>query len=440
MLPMPRIMVVDDDKLHSDAIADALRRVGVECVPAHYDGENPESLHPALRGVRILLSDLHLIPGAQTANINQICQPIVELIEGGVTAQTPFVLVLWTAHPNELEEVRRHLMERLAEAHRPLAIYALDKNHHMAGGNAVADAEGLLTALSQRLREMPAAAALLEWEEMLAKSARSAVDELHRMVLEVRGPLDYATALATLLARFAEHAMGKANAAERPVCGLSEVLVPIIADALSSNAGGASQEIWTPTLRAANDAGMANVSGRMNGRLHIGGTTDHGVEVSIKEPGVVIELPAALIENQAFSYRFGQSLADTKRAVIRNVQNIDQLPCTPVLVHIEAACDHAQAQKGPLLFALGFVINVTDKKSGSLPQSWWASPPLQRSDIPALANADKVLLVNTRMLFIPVGTDLNAPVIRFRLRPTLAGLLSFHFGTRTIRPGIVQFP
>ena len=440
MLPMPRIMVVDDDKRHSDAIADALRRVGVECVPAHYDGENPESLHPALRGVRILLSDLHLIPGAQTANINQICQPIVELIEGGVAPQTPFVLVLWTAHPNELEDVRRHLMERLAEGHRPLAIYALDKNQHMAGADAVADAEGLLTALSQRLREMPAAAALLEWEEMLAKSARSAVDELHRMVLEVKGPLDYATALATLLARFAEHALGKTNAAERPAAGLSEVLVPIIADALSTSAGGASQEIWTPTLQAANDAAMANVSGRMNGRLHIGSTTDHGAEISTKEPGVVVELPEAFAGNQAFTDRFGLGLADAKKAVIRNVLNIEDLPCTRVLVRVEAPCDHAQGLKGPLLFAFGLVINASDKKSGSLPQAWWSSPPLQRADIAALANADKLLLVNTRMLFIAVGTEMNAPTILFRLRPTLAGLLSFHFGIRTIRPGIVQFP
>jgi hypothetical protein len=130
---------------------------------------------------------------------------------------------------------------RLPDTHKPLSVHALDKNQHMAGGSTVAGHVALAAALSDQLRQMPAAAALLEWEEMLAKSARSAVDELHRLVTELKGPLAYPVALATVLTKFEECALGKPNAAQRPAAGLSEVLVPVIADALSVYAAGARQ-------------------------------------------------------------------------------------------------------------------------------------------------------------------------------------------------------
>jgi hypothetical protein len=438
MLPLPRVLVVDDDKKHSDAIADALRRAGVECVPAQYDGENPQSLYPALRGVRILLSDLHLIPGTHTANITQTCQPLVELITGGIPEGTPFVLVLWTAHPQELADVRDHLTIRLPATHQPLCMHALDKTVHMSGDDVIADAHSLAAALSSRLREVPAVAALLEWEEMLAKSTRSAVDELHRMVMELRGGIDYKTALAQLLTQFATCALGKANVAQRPAAGLSEVLMPVIADALSLSVAAANQDLWNSTLQAGSNGPIANAGGRMNGRLHIGGPTDHGIQVTRREPGTVVELPAALLEEPHFCNRFGQMWADTRRSVLRNIPTIDNLPCKPVLVRVEAACDHAQGRPGPLLFVLGVLITATDKKS-SIPEMWWTSPPLQRAEIAVLSTIDKVLLVNTRALFIPIGAELDEAVILFRLRPSIASALSFHFGTRAIRPGIIEF-
>jgi hypothetical protein len=439
MLPLPRVLVIDDEKKHADAIADALCRAGVECVPAQYDGENPESLHPALRGIRILLSDLHLIPGSHTATITQICQPLIELITGGVPLGTPFVLVLWTAHPRELQDVRDHLKQRLAAGHQPLAVHALDKTEHLSGDNRIADADALAAALSSRLREMPAAAALLEWEEMLANSARSAVDELHRMVLEVRGGIDYSVALATVLARFAEHALGRSNAAQRPAAGLTEVLVPVIADALSLKTANVTEEIWRRTLQAAGTDAMTDIAGRMNGRLHIGGAMDYGVHVTSKEPGTVVEFPPPLVAEPQFSSRFGQTWADMRKSVMRNIPEIATLPCQMALVRLEPPCDHAQGKPGPMLFAFGVVISASDRKNGSIPEIWWESPPLRRSDIPVLANIDKLLLVNTRAIFIPFEAEFAAETILFRLRPPLASSLSYHYGTRLIRPGIISF-
>jgi hypothetical protein len=115
-------------------------------------------------------------------------------------------------------------------------------------------------------------------------------------------------------------------------------------------------------------------------------------------------------------------------------------PCHQrVLVRIEAPCDHAQGKAGPLLFALRVVITAADKKKSGIPETWWESPPLRRADIAVLGGADKLLLVNTRALFIPVGDELAASGVLFRLRPPLAGLVSFHRGMRTIRPAIIEF-
>ena len=438
MLPLPRVLVIDDDKRHSDAISDALRRVGIECVPALYDGENPASLHPAMRGIRVLLSDLHLIPLSQTTNITAICQPLVELIEGGISASTPYVLVLWTGHPRELEEVRAHLAGRIPDTHKPLGVYALDKGAHLGADHAVVDASKLAEALMAALREVPASAALLEWEEFLAKASRAAVDELHRLVQDTKGAMDYQRGLSTLLLRFAEYALGKAHADKRPAAGVSEVLIPVISDALSTMLESANNEVWKKVLEAANPGANPNIAGLMNGRLHIGGPKDHGVDVHKNEPGAVLQLPQDLAEEPRHKSLFGQSWPDARKAIMRNCAEMDTFPYTQVLVRLEAACDHAQGTVGSQLYALGAVIQPEHRKSG-LPKYWWCSRALRRDDVAALRGGDKLLLVNLRALFISSGSELDAAAVLFRLRPPLAGSLAFSFGERAMRPGIIEF-
>lgn len=438
MLPLPRVLVVDDDKRHSDAISDALRRVGIECVPALYDGENPASLHPAMRGIRVLLSDLHLIPLSQTTNITAICQPLVELIEGGISAGTPYVLVLWTGHPKELDEVRAHLAGRIPDTHKPLGVYALDKGAHLGTDHAVIDASKLAEALMTALREMPASAAILEWEEMLAKASRAAIDELHSMVQDTKGTMGYQRGLSTLLLRFAERALGKVHADKRPAAGVSEVLIPVISDALSIMVESASNDVWKKALKGANPGANPDIAGLMNGRLHIGGPKDHGVDVNKSEPGSVLQLPQGLADEPRHKAVFGQSWQDAKKTILRNCPEMDAFPCTQVLVRLEAPCDHAQGTVGSQLYALGAVIQIEHRKSG-LPKYWWCSRPLRRDDVAVLRGGDKLLMVNLRALFIPVGAELDAAAVLFRLRPPLVSSLAFSFGERVMRPGIIEF-
>src|SRR5712691_4536368 len=96
MFTAPRFVVVDDKRLHLQAILDTFQRLGSPCMGIHYDPTR-EMERTHFRGVRGLFLDLHLLEGALGTDHRRHYAEITRILEDYIHKDGgPFVLVIWT--------------------------------------------------------------------------------------------------------------------------------------------------------------------------------------------------------------------------------------------------------------------------------------------------------------------------------------------------------
>lgn len=137
----PRILAIDDDRVHLEGLTDGLRRHGMACLPIHFVGD--AAAIPACPDVRIIFADLHLgAGGLSTGHVTDFSM-IGHLLEDAIRPAGPYCIVLWTKYPDQARSLRTFL-ERLRTVTKPVAVHALNKADHLSVDGTVRNERALM--------------------------------------------------------------------------------------------------------------------------------------------------------------------------------------------------------------------------------------------------------------------------------------------------------
>jgi hypothetical protein len=427
-LPAPRIIVIDDNPDHLKSLTSGLNGHGVACLPIHFTGD--DAAVPRCPQVRVIFADLHLNEaGAATDNARHFTV-IGGLLEEIVVPAGPYAIVLWTRYADQADALRQFLEERLVLVPKPFTVIALDKNTHLNADNSVKDSNALVDAISTILTMQPQLAALFNWEERVLGASAAAVSAVIDLATSGVEPANRAQAIGRLLFHFALEAAGAGNVEADRFRAVNEALLPILADRVASLRADADAQLWEAALQGQSaDAGMTGEeAARLNRMVHIAS----GDGVLPSERGAVLRLPDEKVA--AFEGVFG---------ITEEQAALKQFGCKAFalndgtfrwrLLQVQAVCDYAQRQPGPLPFALGLEMPATTVSTSSLPAAVIATPWFE------LDNVARVLHVNARFqVSLPQG-DVDRMTVEYRLRESLLNLMGYQLHSYGARPGIVAF-
>ena len=442
MFTPPRFVVVDDRPDHLTAILDVFQEIGTPCLGIAYDPEQ-EFDKQNFEGVRALFLDLHLTDLAETTDKRRHFAIIAGLLEDNISpAGGPFILVVWTEHEDEVEELRAYLDDAGAidteKPHaRPLAIVGLPKGQfiNVNTGEPHADkADALHAEVEAAVGEKPQLAALLSWEADVQAAAGATLAALVELVPdEKRNGASFAQCLDEILSRLAREAVGQPHVATDPRAAITSALVPILADRIAhQQASSMASEAWRKALTWDGGGNLDSAaSGKVNRMLHVAVPMSETIRPT--DWGTVVEFPAAWWRDDELPKRFGVTL-DQFLGGEYKIKPEDWGKCRPRLIRIGAACDYAQNRAGPLTYLLGLEIPVEVTRSGKPPASVWSSPTL----VAKPCDGPFVLVVNARYPLNMVPTEVEAWQPVYRLREQLLMHLISHAGSYLARPGIVQ--
>jgi hypothetical protein len=405
-----------------------------------YDGTE-ELKQDHFRGVRCLFIDLHLIDGAASTDHRRHFGNIAAILEDNISERGgPFILIVWTEHPNLDGELRDYLDANIdaGKSHaRPLAVLGLAKEKfiNLEDGN-INHPEELRKAVLDVVVANPQIAALLGWEADVLTAAGDTLAELLKLVpVAERVSKSYPAALDTILSRLASEAVGRPNVELDHGAAITTVLAPILADRVINQVTPKTKELWKQAMTK-HDAPEASMeeAGHVNRMLHVaipGSETilpaDWGAVVDVEEE----------IWNSDDQLRqlFDGSRIELLKEEFK-IEAADHEKCRPCLVRVGAACDYAQKRRGPLTYLLGLEIPADLRRKDTAPGAEWKSPVLMLNE----EGTPFRLHVNVRFSLVRTASECTGWKVRYRLREQLLMLLLSHFSSYTARPGIVQLP
>ena len=419
IVPTPR--VIDDDEKHLAGLTRGLNRLKMACLPVRFSAE-PDEIPPCPH-VRIVFADLHLIPGNEADRKAARLATIGSLITDSIKPSGPYIVVVWTAYPEEAEDLESFLDQRLDAAVKPLAIARLDKADHIDGEDEVRDVTALAGAIRQILADEPHIAALLDWESRISGASADTVTSILQLAQSAgqRAPL-VKDGIGELLARLATAAAGEHVERDR-FRAVNEALLPILADRISSlRSEEADSADWQAALGAVASEPAQEQVAKLNRLLHIEVAAGTGTD-----RGAVIELPERF-SGGSFSSTFGLEQEVAACRQFKHTENGSEFRW----VLVQAACDHAWPRPGPVPFHLGLLLSADRvEKRGKPPAALWTSPCFEFHERPHF------LHVNARF---PVSLPKDMVTIRplFRVREQLLDNLLFAVHSHGTRPGIIS--
>ena len=424
MLPAPRIIAIDNERNHLEALTRGLNRYGAACLPIHFTGDTTGI--PPCPCVRVIFADLHLV--GSTGEHRQHFGTLGGLIEDTIKPSGPYLIVLWTRYSDQAEGLHRFLKENLRYAEKPFAVQALDKQDHLDPHGSEKSAESLVEGIRKMVAEQPQIGALLNWEERVLDAVGETVSSVTKLVDSVGEVVNQNEQCGRLLTSLAEAAVGRQHVDSDRFRAVNETLLPILADCIGSMR---SRQIDNPLWQAALDGVGAKLSldkaARLNRLLHIALSPDGGGN----ERGAVIDLPEEL-SGEAFKETFDLS---PKEAAKKQFWRKDVRDNTEgwVLVQTQAACDYAQNQPGPLPFHLGLYLLASEARAQTPPDALWRSPAFEFSEQP------HVLHVNARFqISLPLEKARQGRTL-FRLREQILNGLIYRLHSHGARPGMILF-
>jgi hypothetical protein len=430
MLPAPRIIIIDDNELDLRGLADALNRFGAACLPILFTGDVSE-LKSCPR-VRVIFADLHLNEsGAGNGDHARHFAMIGGLIEESLAPTGPYIIVLWTRFAGQANALREFLDGRLVGVRKPFAVASLDKTKHLDSAGKVRNVSKLVAAIEKIVSERAQIAALFNWEERVLDAAAETVSAVIDLTTAVADPKTRDRELGRLLCRLAVEAVGEAHVERDRFQAVNGTLLPILADRIAFLEGRpADERVWRGAFGPEDIRRelKAEEAARLNRLLQIA----EGEGTSSSDRGAVIGLPpshAAKFEN-----RFGTKAKElaSEQFACKDYADTDGR-FRWILVQIQAACDFAQQQPGPLPYLLGLEMPFESKSKGTAPGALWISPPV------AIGGKTRLLVVNSRFqVSLSRGEAKKSPVL-FRVREALLNDLAYRFHSYGARPGIISF-
>lgn len=430
MLPAPRIIAIDDEPDHLRGLAEGLNKQGVACLQIHFTGD--DSAIRACPYVRVIFADLHLSEGGAGHGHERDFAVIGGLIEEKIAPTGPYLVVLWTRFPEQAAALKGFLDNRLAGVPKPFAVVSLDKKTHLGADGKVVDVDKLVAAIADVVRSEPHIAALLNWEERALGAAADTVSAILEISLTAPGGESASQRLRRIVYHLAAAGVGSKHVFEDRFRAVNEALLPILSDRILALKSIADQDaIWSAAILEG-DAALELTgleAAKLNKMSHIADAT--GITGSVG--GAVIALPPSM-SGEKFASFFGMSPTEAadKQFGCKDFAEGDAR-FRWVLIQVQAACDYAQRQPGPLPFMLAFEMPEESAKSKGVPNAVWTSPAF------AFDAEVRVLKGNSRFQHnMPVAAASGIACI-YRIRAELLNALIYHLHGYGARPGHILF-
>ncbi|MDB5526053.1 MAG: hypothetical protein JWM58_3816 [Rhizobium sp.] len=434
MFSFGRYVVVDDNKDEMRLLVEALHGDGTPCVGALYDPGAGDLKPEHFSNVRLLFLDLHLVPG-QGTNPNARYSLLAGLLEGNIsTTGGPYIVVLWTSHPEECAAFADYVEQKVSAAKRPLVVLQLDKNSYLGVENAGAKIRADVKA---RVAQNPQIQALLNWEAGVLKAAASTLAAVGSLISDDERTLaGYSAALDGVMSRLAAAAVGKPNVDRDPRAAVSAALIPVLQDSLlNASATGDTLDLWKAAVtKVKNLPDMSNEQvGAMNRALHLSLPANEAI--SADDWGAVLKPSLAASSGDQMQQLFGMKLSTLLNDIFL-IDKADREKCLPCVIRIGAVCDYAQRKPGPILYVMGLLVPVeVTRRNAVVSKAEFEGPLLLTvEDFPVAK-----LFVNARFQISfaksPEGWD---PI--FRIREGLLVALAAHCAEYITRPGFIKLP
>jgi hypothetical protein len=217
---------------------------------------------------------------------------------------------------------------------------------------------------------------------------------------------------------------------------LNSALTPILSDRLSNmDIGAAEAAVWKAGITRISEKGLGaqDDASKLNAMLHI--ALPQSEHMTSSGLGVVTLVPEDVEEAEAM---IGEMFGLEAKSHLTNLFKIqgeaDLKRSRMCLLRIGAACDFAQARKGPIPFVLGALMPAEiDRKN--LPLAELATPPF------ALPNFERPMRMawNVRMTATRTQAQVAEWIPVWRLREQLLSQVVMHGSGYATRPGIVSF-
>ena len=428
MLTPARVVAIDDDAIHLAGLTKALSRHGAACLQIHITGDLTGI--EACPDVRIIFADLHLGAGTPSGH-NADFAAIGGLLEHTIKPCGPYFIVLWTQYPDQAQELRRFLDERLQGVEKPFDVRPLDKAQHLGVDGTVRDEIALISEIVQIVEAVPEIGALLNWESRVLEAAGNTVSSISALTSAQEAD-KRADKVGVILATLGIEAVGKTHVETDRFRAVNEALLPILADRIAGlRSGKDAERVWQAALAVAGGGQDLSAvdAAKLNRLVHIADP----LNVDGSDRGVVVLLPEPW--RRHFKRAVGIDEGNVAQEEYRCKDfTVDDAGFRWVLVQCQAACDHAQSQRGRLPYYLGLDFSESKKIKGKQPpDAVWTSPAFE------FDGEIRLLRVSSRFPISRSSVLAEKETPLYRLREQILNDLTYHIHRHGARPGKISF-
>ena len=429
---MPRVVAIDDQREHLEGLTKGLSQYGMPCLSVHFDVET--AAISQCPHVRVIFADLHLIPGPPGDHTQDFSR-LGSLLQENIKPTGPYLVVLWTAYPEQADNLCDFLQNRLEGVTKPFAVEALDKNKYLDPNGDLANPKSLVQSIDRIISGQPQIDALINWEERVLGAAGDTVSSIVQLAEASRADGKPSQQVGRLLSILASAAVGPGHVAEDRFRAVNDGLFPILGDRIASmRALDKDDEMWQAAFGAfdTGDKLTQDEAAKLNRLIHIAPLPSDNQGT---ERGSVIALPR-IFSGDLFVQAFDvtEKEAAERQFGCKSLEGSSWLQW--VLVQTQAACDYAQIRPGPLPFYLGLCLPasaVESERKKTPPAALWKSPCFEYDDKACF------LHVNARFHVSLSSKELRQETCLFRLREQILNDLIYRIYSYGSRPGIISF-
>jgi len=438
MFSKPRYIVIDNEKDQLVPLVTALQSMGVGCVGYLYDpaAELPDG---CLDGVRILFIDLHLT--TETGTPNSANALLTALLEDYIKPSNgPYLLVLWTKHPDETEAFREYVEANIDPKFCPLEILGLAKNTFLVPDSAE-DKPDLRLEIERIVKMNPQLNALINWEHAVLAAAGNTLAEINSLIpSEVRSIDERCQQFDAVLSVLAREAAGH-DAVNDIRAAINGALAPLISDRVTNlTAGESTKEIWNSAVTKVSDHSVQLSSSdrsKLNSLVHIAMPSTE--TIAPHDWGAMICPPNDFFEDDNLEAQFEYN----KDTLLSNIFGIKDNKIKRktlengrfCFLRIGAVCDARQKRKGPVPLALTLIVpNKGFVNSKTLPAGQYEIEGLQ-----LLGKAEPQKAIISRLEIHLIRDHLKDWEVLFRLRDQIMLEVNSYRANHLARPGKLSF-
>lgn len=433
---LAKILVVDNDQRELDFINKTMYGLNIPASYILYSSANPPP--KPFSGIRLVFFDIQLQNGGggliDTNAINAFSNAIKHCID---INNGPFILVFWTSHIEDIENIKEHIEKREKDTvPAPLIIDMIDKT---VAGNEKALSDAIKRILTNDILEL-----LFDYDEKISQASGKTLKTIFSVASEGKDKWgesnNFVENFDLVISNIANETLGYNNAKQNPLAAIRDGLNPILVNELN----GINLSVkWRDKMKWLLESdskiqfkkiGFDHIC-KLNSIYHFNFNIDFFTK---RTRGIVLEIEMG---DPEMILLFGKERKQIRHAILpldsampkgekQKIKDGSQF----VLLEISSSCDHAQDNPRNFTYLLGIIVRNFDENYLRKSESIIRLPNFYYK------NEGYFLFFNSR--YILSTTELE-PVffkdILFRIKSELMNKITTQHSNYISRLGVIQF-